>query len=63
MLHNDDTSMRVLRLEREPSDERTGVFTSNILAITADNHKIALYFTGSTACGREHGRCAEAARQ
>ena len=28
VLHNDDTSMRVLRLPREPSDERTGVFTS-----------------------------------
>ena len=51
VLHNDDTSMRVLRLEREASDERTGVFTSNILAITADNHKIALYFTGSKHAG------------
>ena len=28
VLYNDDTSMRVLRLEREPDDERTGVFTS-----------------------------------
>jgi len=26
VLHNDDTSMRVLRLAREPSDKRTGVF-------------------------------------
>jgi transposase len=51
VLHNDDTSMRVLRLEREASDERTGVFTSNILAITADNHKIALYFTGPKHAG------------
>jgi transposase len=51
VLHNDDTSMRVLRLEREASDERTGVFTSNILAITADNHKIALYFTGRQHAG------------
>jgi transposase len=51
ILHNDDTSMRVLRLEREASDERTGVFTSNILAITAENHKIALYFTGSKHAG------------
>ena len=51
ILHNDDTSMRVLRLEREASDERTGVFTSNILAITADNHKIALYFTGRQHAG------------
>jgi transposase len=51
VLHNDDTSMRVLRLAREPSDERTGVFTSNILAITGDHHKIALYFTGSKHAG------------
>ena len=27
---HDDTSMRVLRLAREPSDDRTGVFTSGI---------------------------------
>lgn len=51
VLHNDDTSMRVLRLEREASDERTGVFTSSILAIAADNHKIALYFTGRQHAG------------
>ena len=31
VLHNDDTGMRVLRMEREPSDERTGVFTSGIV--------------------------------
>jgi transposase len=51
VLHNDDTSMRVLRLAREPSDERTGVFTSNILAITAAQRKIALYFTGAKHAG------------
>jgi transposase len=51
VLHNDDTSMRVLRLAREPSDGRTGVFTSNILAITAAAHKIALYFTGRQHAG------------
>jgi hypothetical protein len=37
--------------ETAPSDERTGVFTSNILAITAAHHKIALYFTGSKHAG------------
>ena len=26
VLHNDDTGMRVLKLEREPGDQRTGVF-------------------------------------
>src|SRR5208283_2565242 len=51
VLHNDDTSMRVLRLAREPSDDRTGVFTSNILAITASSHRIALYFTGRQHAG------------
>ena len=50
VLHNDDTSMRVLRLEREPSDERTGVFTSGILS-TAQGRQIALYFTGRQHAG------------
>jgi hypothetical protein len=50
VLHNDDTSMRVLRLEREPSDERTGVFTSGIVS-TASGRKIALYFTGRQHAG------------
>jgi len=51
VLHNDDTGMRVLRLAREPSDDRTGVFTSNILAITAATNRIALYFTGRQHAG------------
>jgi len=50
VLHNDDTSMRVLRLQREPSDERTGVFTSGIVS-TAQGWKIALYFTGPKHAG------------
>jgi transposase len=50
VLYNDDTSMRVLRLEREPSDQRTGVFTSGIVATGADR-KIALYFTGRQHAG------------
>ena len=45
VVHNDDTSMRVLRLERDPKDERTGVFTSGIVS-TFEGRKIALYFTG-----------------
>ena len=60
VLHNDDTSMRVLQMEREPSDERTGVFTSRIFS-TAAGWKIALYFTGPPTCGREPGRCRETA--
>ncbi len=50
VLHNDDTSMRVLQLAREPSDKRTGVFTSGIVA-TGQGHKIALYFTGRQHAG------------
>jgi transposase len=50
VLHNDDTSMRVLHLAREPSDERTGVFTSGIVS-TAAGLKIALYFTGRQHAG------------
>ncbi|HMF75012.1 MAG TPA: transposase [Bryobacteraceae bacterium] len=50
VVHNDDTSMRVLRLEREPLDERTGVFTSGIVS-TGQGRKIALYFTGRQHAG------------
>jgi transposase len=50
VVHNDDTSMRVLRLERDPKDERTGVFTSGIVS-AAPGRKIALYFTGSQHAG------------
>lgn len=50
VLHNDDTSMRVLKLEREPGDERTGVFTSGIVS-TAEGRQIALYFTGRQHAG------------
>jgi transposase len=50
VLHNDDTSMRVLRLAREPSDDRTGVFTSGIVS-TKQRQRIALYFTGRQHAG------------
>jgi transposase len=50
VMHNDDTSMRVLRLAREPSDERTGVFTSGIVS-TGQEWKIAMYFTGPKHAG------------
>jgi transposase len=50
VIHNDDTSMRVLRLAREPTDDRTGVFTSGIVS-TGGGQKIALYFTGRQHAG------------
>ena len=41
VLHNDDTGMRILQLAREPSDKRTGIFTSGIVSLWQD-HQIAL---------------------
>ncbi len=59
VLHNDDTTMKVLKLTREQraaaladdaDQERTGVFTSGIVA-TGEGHKIALFFTGARHAG------------
>lgn len=52
VLHNDDTRMRVLQLERDSdiSAKRTGVFTSGIVSIAA-GYRIALYFTGCKHAG------------
>jgi transposase len=45
VMHNDDTSMRILKLVRNTNDGRTGTFTSGIVSICG-GRKIALYFTG-----------------
>jgi hypothetical protein len=45
VIHNDDTSMRILRLTREPGDKRTGTFTSGIVSMVGA-WSIALFFTG-----------------
>jgi len=45
VMHNDDTSMRILRLTREPDDKRTGTFTSGIVSLVGA-WTIALFFTG-----------------
>lgn len=50
VLHNDDTGMRILRLAREPSDQRTGIFTSGIVSLW-QGRKIALFFTGRQHAG------------
>jgi transposase len=50
VVYNDDTRMRVLHLAREPSDTRTGVFTSGIVSTRA-GQQIALYFTGRQHAG------------
>jgi len=47
VVHNDDTVMRVLSLDRDPdiSPKRTGVFTTGLVWI-CQGHRIPLYFTG-----------------
>jgi len=50
VVHNDDTSMKVLHLERPPGDERTGVFTSGIVSVD-EGRRIALFFTGRQPAG------------
>jgi transposase len=52
VVHNDDTAMRVLSLDRDAdiSPERTGVFTSGLVWIYQER-RIALYFTGCKHAG------------
>ena len=52
VVHNDDTSMRVLSLDRDAdiSPERTGVFTSGLVWIHQER-RIALFFTGCKHAG------------
>jgi transposase len=59
LLHNDDTTMKIMKLSREQraaalgedaEEERTGVFTSGIVAVGA-GRKIALFFTGARHAG------------
>jgi transposase len=59
LFHNDDTSVRILKLKRPEGDERTGVFTSAVVSVVrseearepeaASERKMVLYFSG-----REH---------
>jgi transposase len=50
LLHNDDTSMRILRFRREVHDARTGLFTSGIVSVLA-GHRIAVFLTGRQHAG------------
>jgi transposase len=51
VVHNDDTSMRVLSLPRDVSPERTGVFPSGLIWILPGRRRIALFFTGAKHAG------------
>jgi len=50
VIHNDDTGMRVLTLERPEDDKRTGTFTSGVVS-AGGGPEIALYFTGIQHAG------------
>jgi transposase len=50
LLHNDDTSMRILRFRREAHDARTGLFTSGIVSVLA-GQRIAVLLTGRQHAG------------
>ena len=50
VLYNDDTTGRILQLKGETREDRTGVFTSGIVA-TAAGQKMALFFSGDKHAG------------
>ncbi len=59
VLHNDDTTMKILELDKlrqqeamsdEKPDERTGVFTSGIVSVSK-GYRVALFFTGRQHAG------------
>lgn len=50
VLYNDDTAARILSLVRETAADRTGVFTTGIVA-TARGRKITLFFSGDKHAG------------
>ena len=62
VLHNDDTTIKILELIKERAeqnlgknaDERTGIFTSGVVA-TREDQRIALFFSGRQHAGENLG--------
>ncbi|HMC58572.1 MAG TPA: IS66 family transposase [Candidatus Solibacter sp.] len=54
VIHNDDTSVCILQLTREPGDKRTGTFTSGIVSM-GGVWTIALFFSGWKHAGENIG--------
>ena len=50
VVYNDDTAVRILSLQRETAAERTGVFTTGIVAV-AGGRRMALFFSGDKHAG------------
>ena len=55
VIHNDDTTMKVLSLIEEnkdkTTDDRTGIFTTGIISRIGDERQIALFYTGRNHAG------------
>jgi len=55
VFHNDDTGVRILKMERPDGDGRTGTFTSGVVSISqtdsGEELQIALYFSGRNHAG------------
>lgn len=71
ILHNDDTTARILELmgkrrERDPppegSSQRTGIYTSGIASVSG-GRKIALFFTGQEHAGENLAKVLEKRRE
>jgi transposase len=60
VFHNDDTSMRILKLKRPAEDKRTGVFTSAIVSVLrlegGWERQIAVFFSGVKHAGENLAR-------
>ena len=61
LFHNDDTSVRILKMERPAGEERTGVFTSAVVSVVreaspegARERRMALYFSGCSPLSSRH---------
>lgn len=50
VLYNDDTAVRILALQRETAADRTGVFTTGIVAVS-EGRRMALFFSGDKHAG------------
>jgi transposase len=55
IIHNDDTTMKILSLVQEnknkPAGERTGMFTTGIVSLIDNDRQIALFYTGRNHAG------------
>jgi hypothetical protein len=59
IMHNDDTSMRILRITREADNTRRGIFTSGVVSIVGA-YQVALFFTGTKHTGENIAEVPEA---